>query len=210
MRRKGLFIILVLILALLLSACTSKNNGDIENNPADEETKVDDYLVDEPTDEPTANSGDETEEVAMKMPPFTLKNIDGEEISSDIFGDYDMTIISIWQSTCGPCIGELEALNVIYNEYKEQGVNVLGIAVDDVETFGDEGVRKIIEVLELDFPNVIADYDYMFELINFIRSTPTAIVVDKNGEFLLSPIIGSMGKEGDIEKFRTIIEEYKN
>lgn len=77
MRRKGLFIILVLILALLLSACTSKNNGDIENNPADEETKVDDYLVDEPTDEPTANSGDETEEVAMKMPPFTLKNIDG-------------------------------------------------------------------------------------------------------------------------------------
>lgn len=210
MRRKGLFIILVLILALLLSACTSKNNGDIENNPADEETKVDDYLVDEPTDEPTANSGDETEEVAMKMPPFTLKNIDGEEISSDIFGDYDMTIISIWQSTWGPCIGELEALNVIYNEYKEQGVNVLGIAVDDVETFGDEGVRKIIEVLELDFPNVIADYDYMFELINFIRSTPTAIVVDKNGEFLLSPIIGSMGKEGDIEKFRTIIEEYKN
>lgn len=210
MRRKGLFIILVLILALLLSACTSKNNGDIENNPADEETKVDDYLVDEPTDEPTANSGDETEEVAMKMPPFTLKNIDGEEISSDIFGDYDMTIISIWQSTWGPCIGELEALNVIYNEYKEQGVNVLGIAVDDIETFGDEGVRKIIEVLELDFPNVIADYDYMFELINFIRSTPTAIVVDKNGEFLLSPIIGSMGKEGDIEKFRTIIEEYKN
>ncbi len=101
-------------------------------------------------------------------------------------------------------------MNVIYNEYKEQGVNVLGIAVDDVETFGDEGVRKIIEVLELDFPNVIADYDYMFELINFIRSTPTAIVVDKNGEFLLSPIIGSMGKEGDIEKFRTIIEEYKN
>lgn len=85
----------------------------------------------------------------------------------------------------------------------------MGIALDDVETYGDEGVRKLVEVLELDFPNVVADVDYIMELIKFIRSTPTAIVVDENGEFLISPILGSRGKDKDIENFRSIIEELK-
>jgi hypothetical protein len=49
----------------------------------------------------------------------------------------------------------------------------------------------------------------MYELLQFIRSTPTAIVVDENGEFLLSPILGSMGKDKDIESFKAIIEDLK-
>jgi len=61
----------------------------------------------------------------------------------------------------------------------------------------------------LEFPNIVADYDYMLELINFVRATPTAIVVDKNGEFILPPMVGSDGKEGDIERFKSIIEEFK-
>ena len=206
MKKTNLFIILVLVLALALSACTSKDNGNVDNNQVGDQVEG---SKDSQTDDPIVNEDESSNERVMKMPSFTLKNIDGEEISSDIFGDYDLTIISIWQSTCPPCIGELEALKVIYDEYKEQGVNVLGISVDDVETFGDDGVRKVIEVLELDFPNVIADYDYMYELLQFIRSTPTAIVVDENGEFLLSPILGSMGKDKDIESFKAIIEDLK-
>ena len=198
---------MILVLALALSACTSNDKGDVDNG-----------LVKDQVEEPIVEENNEAElgledtgnEQGMKMPPFKLKNIDGEEISSDIFGDYDLTIINIWQSTWPPCIEELQALKVIYDEYKDQGVNVLGIVVDDVETFGDEGVRKVIEVLELDFPNVIADYDYMYELIQFIRSTPSTIVVDENGEFLMSPILGSMGKDKDIENFRNIIDGYKN
>lgn len=206
MKKTNLFIILVLVLALALSACTSKDNGNVDNNQVGDQVEG---SKDSQTDDPIVNEDESSNERVMKMPSFTLKNIDGEEISSDIFGDYDLTIISIWQSTWPPCIGELEALKVIYDEYKEQGVNVLGISVDDVETFGDDGVRKVIEVLELDFPNVIADYDYMYELLQFIRSTPTAIVVDENGEFLLSPILGSMGKDKDIESFKAIIEDLK-
>ncbi len=107
-------------------------------------------------------------------------------------------------------MGELEALNVIYDEYKDKGINVLGIALDDVENFGDEGIKKVIEVLELDFPNVITDRDYIGELVKFVTGTPTAVVVGKDGEFLMDLIVGSGGKDRDIQRFKEIIEELQN
>lgn len=203
MKIKNLLLILVLVLSLVLTACSGKDNKDTGKDLVDEQVESGNQ-TDGVSDKENSSSNR-----ISKMPSFTLKDIDGNEISSDIFGDYDMTIISIWQSTWGPCIIELDALKVIYDEYKDQGVNVLGIVVDDVETYGDEGVRDVIETLGLEFPNIVADYDYMLELINFVRATPTAIVVDKNGEFILPPMVGSDGKEGDIERFKSIIEEFK-
>lgn len=203
MKIKNLLLILVLVLSLVLTACSGKDNKDTGKDLVDEQVESGNQ-TDGVSDKENSSSNR-----ISKMPSFTLKDIDGNEISSDIFGDDDMTIISIWQSTWGPCIIELDALKVIYDEYKDQGVNVLGIVVDDVETYGDEGVRDVIETLGLEFPNIVADYDYMLELINFVRATPTAIVVDKNGEFILPPMVGSDGKEGDIERFKSIIEEFK-
>ncbi|NLK43154.1 MAG: hypothetical protein GX300_02030 [Tissierellia bacterium] len=96
MKKTNLFIILVLVLALALSACTSKDNGNVDNNQVGDQVEG---SKDSQTDDPIVNEDESSNERVMKMPSFTLKNIDGEEISSDIFGDYDLTIISIWQST---------------------------------------------------------------------------------------------------------------
>lgn len=49
----------------------------------------------------------------------------------------------------------------------------------------------------------------MLKLIEFVNATPTTIVVDDNGEFILPPIVGSYGTEEDIKNFKAIIEEYK-
>jgi peroxiredoxin len=141
------------------------------------------------------------------LPEFNLKDVEGNEVSSEIFNDYEMTIVSFWQSTCGPCMGELEALNVVYDEYKDKGVNVVGIALDDVETMGDKGVKKVIEVLDLKFTNVITDEEYAIQLMDYITGTPTAFIVGKDGEILMDPKVGSVGKDNDIEEFKKIVEE---
>lgn len=89
MKRKNLILVLILSLTMVLSACAAKDNNGEEKD-----------LVDNKENKPIVSMEDSSkEDEPMKMPPFTLKTIDGEEISSDIFGDYDMTIISLWQST---------------------------------------------------------------------------------------------------------------
>ena len=200
-RAKLLILILaVLVIAVAISGCSTKNKeeqeiGSSDSNVADENSKE------------VSNNGNDKE--VDKLPEFNLKDLEGEDVSSQIFNDYDMTIVSIWQSTCGPCMNELEALNVIYDEYKDKKVNVIGISVDNVEITGEEGVKKVAEKLNLKFTNIIADDDYLVELIKYVRGTPTAFIVGKDGEFLMKPKLGSNGTEKDIESFRNIIEETK-
>ncbi len=186
--------IVILVMTLAITGCTSKkNNEDVDMS------KNDDPVIE--------NEGNTEEVFEVKLPEFNLKDVEGNEVSSEIFNDYEMTIVSFWQSTCGPCMGELEALNVVYDEYKDKGVNVVGIALDDVETMGDKGVKKVIEVLDLKFTNVITDEEYAIQLMDYITGTPTAFIVGKDGEILMDPKVGSVGKDNDIEEFKKIVEE---
>ncbi len=188
---------IVLIIVVGISGCSTKKDQGMDLTSGNQS-------IDENVEETTDNK---QEVGSIRLPAFNLKDLEGNDVSSDIFNDYDMTIVSIWQSTCGPCMDELKALNVIYDEYKDKGVNVIGISVDNVEVMGDEGVKKIAEILELKFTNVIADSDYLAELVNYVEGTPTAFILGEEGQFLMKPRVGTNGTEKDVEAFRSIIEE---
>lgn len=198
-RKVKLIVVLsaILIISIAVNGCSTKKDQQDQNVGSTNNS--------EPVEE---NDEENIDDIGMiKLPDFNLKDLEGNQVSSDIFRDYDMTIVSIWQSTCGPCIEELEALNVIYNEYKDKDVNVLGISVDNVEVVGEEGVKELVETLELEFTNVIADEDYLIKLIDYVQGTPTAFILGKEGELLTEPRVGSNGTENDIKDFKNIIEE---
>lgn len=200
MDRKIKWVILlsaVLIISLVVNGCSSKDE--------EKDTNLDSTNNDKNTEQ---NEGVDIEDIAaIKLPSFNLEDLEGNMVSSEVLEDYDITIVSIWQSTCGPCIEELEALNGIYDEYKDKNVNVLGISVDNIETVREDSVKELVETLELDFTNMIADEEYLMKLIEYVQGTPTAFVVGKEGEFLMEPRVGSDGKENDIKYFKNIIEE---
>ena len=184
----------ILVIVIGISGCSPKENEEAQE-------------IESPDNNQSIDQTDNVEEIdAIKLPAFKLKDLEGKDVSSDIFNENKMTIVTIWQSTCGACMGELEALNVIYDEYKDKEVNVIGISVDNVETMGDDGVKKVAEILELKFINIIADNEYLMELANYVQGTPTAFIVGEDGEILMEPRVGSLGKEGDIEAFRDIIK----
>ena len=183
MKKRNLYLVMILALTLILTACGSK---EVAPNPMDEKHEV------------------------IVLPDFKLGNLEGEEVSSDIFKENEINIVALWQSTWGPCIKELEALNIIYDEYKDKGVNIIGMALDDAETYGDEGIKGVANLLELDFENLIADREYMGELLRFTKSTPTTIIVNSKGEFLLPPMPGSGTVERAVEEFKEIINIIQN
>ena len=192
-RKKALVFIIFMMVILTISGCK------IRENKLDEEQG-------KSVQDAGKEKGGLYESIEPIFPAFTLNDIEGTEISSEIFKDNDINIINIWQSTCEPCMDELGALNIIYNEYKDKGVNVIGIAVDDVSIIGDDGVRRVIEELNLDFPNVISNDRYSEILMEYVTATPTSFVVVRDGEFLISPMAGSVSKEEDVERFKVIIE----
>ncbi len=65
-------------------------------------------------------------------------------------------------------------------------------------------------MLELEFPNLLADDDYMQELLKFTKTTPTSLVVNSKSEFILPPMAGAGTKENAVKQFKEIIDHFQN
>jgi thiol-disulfide isomerase/thioredoxin len=50
---------------------------------------------------------------------------------SNYIGHSKYTIIEFWASWCAPCIREVPNLNKVYNKYKDKGLQIISISVDN-------------------------------------------------------------------------------
>lgn len=72
---------------------------------------------------------------------FTEPNIEGKNISlSDFKGK--VVLLEFWASWCAPCRKGNPELLKIYNDFKNEGFDILGVAADDKKEAWTEAVRK--------------------------------------------------------------------
>ena len=67
------------------------------------------------------------------LPDISLKTFEGEKVNvTDLTLNGKTAIISLWATWCVPCIKELDAINELYDEWKEEvDFEVYAISVDD-------------------------------------------------------------------------------
>ena len=110
-----------------------------------------------------------------------------------------ITILYFWDSTCGHCKKETPRLKKFYEEYKDKGVEVVAITLENEFT----SWNKYIEENELTWIN---GYESDFERPNFlwyyyIPTTPKKLVLDKDKKII--------AKNLDVETtLRTFIDDY--
>ena len=128
---------------------------------------------------------------------FETKTVQGKEIDSSIFNNNKITMINVWSTTCGPCKAEMPELQELYEEIKNQNldVNIIGLVTDAVDDETIELAKKILEVKGVEFDNIIPDEKIKTEVLTWIQGTPTTIFVDSQGNIIDEPIIGAFGKE---------------
>ena len=110
-----------------------------------------------------------------------------------------ITILYFWDSTCGHCKKETPRLKNFYEEYKDKGVEVVAITLENEFT----SWNKYIDENELTWIN---GYESDFERPNFlwyyyIPTTPKKLVLDKDKKII--------AKNLDVETtLRTFIDDY--
>lgn len=135
-----------------------------------------------------------------KIPAFESHDLNGEKIDSKVFENQEYTLLNVWATYCAACLDELSDLQKISKENKN--IQIVGLIADgDVDEINAVKVTKDAKV---DFKNIIPDLNLKKELIEKMNVAPISFIVNKKGEILEGPIIGSRSKE----EYEKIIYEF--
>ncbi len=121
---------------------------------------------------------------------FATTDLDGNVItSSEIFAGHKVTMINIWATWCGPCVGELPELAEMAEDFEAQGCRIIGICHDADQEGKAQEALSILAEAGADYLNIAAPegVDEMFAISAF----PTSYFVDSEGKLLLEPVIGA-------------------
>ncbi|MGW0036297.1 TlpA family protein disulfide reductase [Gordonia sp. NPDC003376] len=87
-----------------------------------------------------------------------------------------VVVINVWGSWCGPCRGEAAALEEVYEKYKADGVEFLGINLRDDR----QSAQDFVSDRKVGFPSI---YDFpgasLAALTTPTSVVPTTIVLDR-------------------------------
>ena len=136
---------------------------------------------------------------------FQATDLAGDPVDQTIFSDHDLTLINVWATFCGPCIGEMPDLAELHEEYQPQGFQVVGICGDLVD--GNTGIMlqdryesalEIIRETHADaYQHLNPAGDLMSSVINsFVSAYPTSLFVDNEGNQVGDIIVGARDMDG--------------
>ncbi len=108
---------------------------------------------------------------------FTLSDLQGERIS---FSDFQGQVIMVnfWAPWCGPCRVEMPDLIDLYDEYSDDGLQILGVAV---AFKGKESVRDFAEGIGITYPVLFGNADLARAYGGF-RGIPTTFLFSRDGK----------------------------
>ena len=119
----------------------------------------------------------------MTIKDFTQPGLDGTPVS--LLGEVSkskITVIDFWASWCGPCRQEMPFMVELYDKYKDKGLGIIGISLDEDSDAWKAATQQLnipwVQMSDLKgWENVIAKHFC-------VTSIPHTIVVDQQGKIL--------------------------
>jgi thiol-disulfide isomerase/thioredoxin len=117
----------------------------------------------------------------QQLPSFSMQDTFGTTRHSSEWSN-KIVIVNFWATWCPPCLEEMPELVVFQDQYSSQGVQVVGVAVDNLEQ-----VKSFMELYDINFPVVLGQDDAIElgkKMGNRISALPYTAIFDRNGKTL--------------------------
>lgn len=133
-------------------------------------------------------------------PDFTLRDANGSSVKlSDYRGK--VVLLNFWATWCGPCRVEIPWFIEFEQQYKSQGLEVIGVAMD---LDGWKAVKPYIAEHKMNYRVLLGD-DSVGDLYGGVDSLPTTFVIDRDGKFAFSPHVGLIGKNEYLSEIQSLL-----
>lgn len=143
-----------------------------------------------------------------QAPNFTLKNVDGQDVSlADAMGE-NGTVIAFICNHCPYVLAVIERFVATANKLKDKGINTIAIMPNDTANYPADSYENMIEFADkyaFNFPYLIDETQDVAKAYDAV-CTPDIFGIDSNSQVLYRGRLDSAGK-GDTDK-ETVPELY--
>ena len=125
-------------------------------------------------------------------PDFSLESLEGKSVRlSDLRGK--AVLLNFWATWCSPCKIEMPWFVDLQKEYGAQGLQIVGVAMDDASK---EDIAKFAKDMGVNYPILIGK-EAVGDAYGGVPALPESFFIGRDGK-LVDKIIGLKGK-GEIE-----------
>lgn len=208
-KNRLLLVMLASLMVLSSSAC-AKSGGGQEQSSEPVASSSASAQAEEPVSSENTSGDANPDEPTLKN--FKTTDLDGNEVTQEIFSNADLTMINIWATYCNPCLGEMPDLGVLAEEYADQGVQIIGILMDvydqnwNVVQSQVDLAKEIIQETGADYLHLMPSTDLIYAKLRYVQAVPETIFVDKEGNLVGEPHLGARTKDKWSEEIQKRLE----
>jgi peroxiredoxin len=126
--------------------------------------------------------------ISKPAPDFTLETVSGQSMRlSDLRGK--AVLLNFWATWCAPCKIEMPWFVELQNEYGSQGLQIVGVAMDDSSK---EDIAKFAKDMGVNYP-VLMGKEAVGEEYGGVPALPESFFIGRDGK-IVDKIIGLKGK----------------
>ena len=140
---------------------------------------------------------------------FSTTDLEGNTLDQSILADYDLTMVNVWATFCGPCINEMPDLGELA---ADKGVQIIGLVSDTMDSDGTisdsqvETAKEIVAETGADYRHLLPSDD-LLGILSQIYAVPTTFFVDSEGVQVGDAIVTAQSKEKWIETIDGMLAE---
>lgn len=136
---------------------------------------------------------------------FTATDFDGNEVDQSIFANTKLTMMNVWATFCGPCIGELPELGELAAEGGTD-YQIVGVCADLDGT--DEMLTTAKEMVSETNANYLhlQPSEGLLPVLTATSAVPVTFFFDSEGKLVGQGVMGARDKAGWEEELQARLE----
>ncbi len=129
-------------------------------------------------------------EPGQTPPAFVLPDLSGNDVSLADF-EGKVVILDLWATWCGPCRKEIPFLVSLYEEYKDEGLVVVGVGLDQG---GASVIAPFVEANDVSYTILVGNQEIGRDYR--VRSIPMTLTIDRDGRVAAKDVGFAPAMEG--------------